>query len=58
MNEVTLTLTIQELDYVMNSLGMRPFNEVNGLIQKCVNQANSQLKPDANVVDIKEVQNG
>jgi hypothetical protein len=42
VNGVTLDLTQQEFEYLMNVLGQRPFLEVQGLIQKLVQQANNQ----------------
>ena len=41
-DEVTLVLTVPELDYVINALSACPYKEVNGFIAKIVNQVNSQ----------------
>lgn len=41
-NEITVTVTVREMDYIMNALALMPFREVNGFIAKLVNQANSQ----------------
>lgn len=40
--ELTLTVTPNELDGVMTGLALLPWGQVNGLIQKLLNQANSQ----------------
>ena len=49
MEELTIVLTPVELDYVCNSLADRPFREVNGLLQKILNQANSQTGAARNI---------
>lgn len=41
MREITLTLSPQELDQVCNALAQRPWVEVNNLLQKIVEQANT-----------------
>ena len=41
-NEITITVTVPEMDYIMNALSLLPFREVNGFIAKLINQANSQ----------------
>lgn len=41
MNDVTIVLTVQELDYVLRALGQRPYIEVTELIAKIVAQANA-----------------
>ena len=41
MNEVILKLDPKEFEYLINVLAQRPFAEVNGLLQKMVQQANS-----------------
>jgi hypothetical protein len=43
MKELTLTLTIEEVNIILDSLGNRPFKEVFGLINNIQNQASSQL---------------
>lgn len=40
---LTLTLTIEEVNYILNCLGSRPFAEVNGLIQKIKSDGDSQV---------------
>lgn len=40
--ELTLTVTPAELDVIMQGLQQGPYSVVNGLIQKLLNQANSQ----------------
>ena len=42
---VTITLTIEEANYVLAALGARPFAEVADLITKVKMQAESQLAP-------------
>jgi hypothetical protein len=42
MKDVTLVLTVQELDYILRSLGQRPFVEVTELVAKIISQANDQ----------------
>jgi hypothetical protein len=41
MNEVNLKLDPKEFEYLINVLAQRPFAEVNALLQKMVQQANS-----------------
>lgn len=41
--DVTLTLSRQEFEYLIQALGQRPFLEVQALIGKLVAQANGQL---------------
>ena len=38
-----LTLTVDEINQILDALGDRPFKEIFGLIQKIQNQAASQL---------------
>jgi hypothetical protein len=40
---VTLTFTIDEVNYILAALGTRPFAEVNGLIQKIKSEGDSQI---------------
>jgi hypothetical protein len=42
---VTITLTIDETNYVLAALGARPFAEVSGLIAKVKAEAEAQLAP-------------
>ena len=47
MNEVQLTLTIQELDIIMSSMAEQPYKNVAGVIAKVMNQVNGgQRAPD------------
>lgn len=58
-NEVKITVTVAELDYIMNALSLCPFREVNGFIAKLVNQANSQnATTTSQVVDVPEPPEG
>ena len=42
---VTITLTVEEANYVLAALGARPFAEVSGLIAKVKAEAEAQLAP-------------
>jgi len=42
---VTLTLTVDEANYVLGTLGQRPFAEVADLIFKIKKDAESQINP-------------
>ena len=44
---ITLTLTVDEANYVLASLGQRPFAEVADLIAKIKKDAEDQLKSAA-----------
>lgn len=44
MKEITLKLTIDEANLVLESLGNMPFAKVHVLIEKIQNQAEKQLK--------------
>ena len=44
---ITLTLTIDEANYVLGALGQRPFAEVADLIAKIKKDAEDQLKAAA-----------
>ncbi len=48
MNEITLTLSIDETNTVLQGLGAMPFSEVHQLIAKIQQQANQQLQPGEN----------
>jgi hypothetical protein len=50
MPEVTLTLTLDETNLVLESLGQMPFVQVHQLIAKIHEQAESQVAASANVV--------
>jgi len=43
--ELTFTLTLEEANTIVKSLGKLPFEEVNNLIAKLNTQATPQLKP-------------
>lgn len=43
---VTLLLTVEEVNKVLTILGNAPFKDVNGLIQKIYTQGVNQLKDD------------
>ena len=45
ISEFTLTLTVQEMDYLGSCLVEKPFKEVSGLIAKINNQLASQQNP-------------
>lgn len=40
--EVTLTLTVQELDIMMQCMAKQPYETVHGIISKVLNQVNHQ----------------
>ena len=42
--EITLHLTIEEINIIFNALGERPFREVFELVGKINEQSNEQLK--------------
>jgi hydrogenase maturation factor len=44
MNELKITLTEKEVEYVLNSLGKEPYNQSAQLIGKIFNQADEQMK--------------
>jgi hypothetical protein len=41
---ISITLTVNEANYVLQSLGMRPFTEVVDLIMKIRGQAEAEIK--------------
>ena len=43
MKEITLTLTVDEANQILDALGKEPFNKVFQLINKIQQQANQQL---------------
>lgn len=43
MKEITLTLTVEETNQILDALGQQPFKEVFNLIGKIQNQAAAQL---------------
>jgi hypothetical protein len=48
-SSIALHLNPKEFEYIINVLAQRPFAEVNGLLQKMVQQANSPapIAPEA-----------
>ena len=44
MSQLTLELTIEETQFVLNSLGAQPFNQVAGLVDKIKGQALPQVQ--------------
>jgi hypothetical protein len=44
---VTITLTVDEVNYILGALGAKPFAEVQQLIFKIKQDAESQLAPAA-----------
>ena len=47
--KVTVTLTVQEWNVVLNAIGTRPFAEVHALITEINNQAIPQIKKSEEV---------
>lgn len=45
--EITLTLTVEETNAVLASLGAQPFNAVQALVAKIQAQGQEQLQPPA-----------
>lgn len=50
MQEITLTLTIQEVETILSALSDQPFRVVSMLIQKVQQQGQEQLKPKPEIV--------
>ncbi|MEM9721406.1 MAG: hypothetical protein AAGA10_19230 [Bacteroidota bacterium] len=48
MKEITLTLTVDEANQILDSLGKEPFNKVFQLINKIQQQASPQLNNNTN----------
>lgn len=48
---VTLTLTVEEINYMLAALGARPFSEVQSLIFKIKTDAEMQLAPKPDPVE-------
>lgn len=42
--DITLTLTQDEVNYVLETLGGQPFKQVNQLLQKIYSQGEAQVK--------------
>ena len=47
MDEIQLTLTIDEINKILETLGSRPYAEVFQLVAKIQHQAEGQLQPPA-----------
>lgn len=45
--EITLIVTIPDVQNIVEALGVLPFNKVNDLLNKVINQTNAQLAPPA-----------
>ena len=50
MNKITLKLTIDETNLILDALGSQPFNKVYGLIGKIQQQAAAQLGDNGQAV--------
>ena len=44
MNNLNITLSIEEINELLNALGQQPYIKVHGLITKIQNQASGQLQ--------------
>lgn len=44
---LTLVLTVEEVNVILDALGALPFNQVYGIITKLHQQANHQLEDDS-----------
>jgi len=53
MSDIKLTLTVDEVNYVLGALGDRPFVQVVSLITKVRDQAQTQL-PEPHSADVVE----
>lgn len=45
--QITLSVTTQEAQYLLNALSAQPWKDVNPLMQKLVGQVNAQMMPKA-----------
>lgn len=59
-NELTVTLTVKEMQTIVDALSDKPFKEVNEILHKIISQSKAQLSPpepaaDAPVVDAEPV---
>jgi hypothetical protein len=50
--ELTLTLTVDEINYILQSLGQRPFAEVQGLIVKIKDMAEKQIASNPPALEV------
>jgi hypothetical protein len=48
MNEINLTLTLEEVNSVLNALGIQPYAQVQPLIAKIQTQGSTQLQATQN----------
>ena len=48
MNEINLTLTLEEVNSVLNALGMQPYAQVQPLIANIQTQGSTQLQAAQN----------
>ena len=48
MNEINLTLTLEEVNSVLNALGMQPYAQVHDLIMKIQTQGSTQTQAAQN----------
>ena len=48
MNEIRLTLTLEEVNSVLNALGTQPYAQVQPLIAKIQTQGSTQLQSSQN----------
>lgn len=55
MQEITLKLTIEETNIILEGLGNMPFKTVFGLIGKIQSQAAAQLQPNQAAIPKNEV---
>ena len=48
MNKINLTLTLKEVNSILNALGMQPYAQVHALIAKIQTQGSAQLQAAQN----------
>lgn len=48
---LTITLSVEEVQTIVEALSEQPFKAVNGLLHKLISQSNSQLNEPAEVVE-------
>lgn len=54
MNEITLKLSLEEVNAILNALGSQPFAQVHQLVARVQEQGSSQLKDGQTVQAPKE----
>ena len=54
MNEIRLTLTLEEVNSVLNALGTQPYAQVQPLIAKIQTQGSTQLQATQNGQQVDE----